>query len=99
MSYKFQSALFYSRTDLCNAIAGEWMTAGGLNSRQDVDDACTQGAESLAAECIDGWGLDQPESDLDPTTWMRARETDRDDIVRAFERFIATRPDIQARQD
>ncbi len=92
MSYEFNGTLFQTRATMCDAIAQEWMTAGGRNHRDEIDAACEMGATALATECIRGWGLDQAD-ETDGPTWMEQRECTRDDIVAAFERFIADRPD------
>lgn len=49
------------------AIASEFLSAGGLNSVEDQREAlAAQTDADLAAECISGWGLDQPSgADLD----------------------------------
>lgn len=101
MSYEFQNILYRTEAAMLAAIACEWLTAGGANSSADIDEIlqredCTP--ESIARECIDGWGLDQagepdPYSGDEPTTWMEDRDITEGDIVSAFREFIAKRPD------
>ena len=58
MSYEFQNTLFKSRNDLCEAIAGAWISAGGANAREYIEKVCTEAnADELVSECIDGFGL------------------------------------------
>jgi hypothetical protein len=93
MAYEFQSTLFPTSREMCEAIAHEWLTAGGLNSTADVSEFIADGAEALADECIAGWGLD--EIDENGKSWMAAREIDRTDIVAGFASFIENRPDVK----
>lgn len=80
MRLEFQSTLFRTARDLTDAIAVEWMTAGGLNDRDFV--AATLAAtsdEALAAEVIGGWDLN--------AEWLAARGIDASDIAAAFGRM------------
>lgn len=91
MSNTFQGTSFATRRAMLDAVAYEWITAGGQNSRDEIDAACRAGAAALADECIRGWGLDQ--NDETGESWIALRECTRDDIVAAFERFDQQRPD------
>jgi hypothetical protein len=57
MSHEFQSTLYPTARAMCDAIAYEWMTAGGDNTSADIDEYAAQGAQFHAEECIEGWGL------------------------------------------
>lgn len=91
MNYEFQSQLFDTARDMLNAVAYEWMTAGGNNTPEMLD-TYPSTPEADARECITGWGLDQSNSD-DRDTWMVERGVGESDVIAAFERFYATRPD------
>jgi hypothetical protein len=87
MSYEFQSTLFRSVSAMCDAIAGEWLTAGGMNKPADVDQIVAgRTAQELATECFEGWDFNDE--------WLAERDTERADIVAGFERFVANRPDL-----
>jgi hypothetical protein len=61
-NYEFGGSLYGNRALVLNAIAGEWMHAGGANTDADILEAfATMTDAELAAECIDGWKLDQSE--------------------------------------
>lgn len=88
MSYEFQSILYRTPSEMCQDIAWAWLSAGGTNTRQDMLGFLAEDTdESLADECIAGFGLDQKAvtryEELDQT-WMETREIDRDDIVAGF---------------
>ena len=93
MNYEFQNTSFPTSREMCEAIAHEWLTAGGLNSAADVSEFIADGAEALADECIAAWGLRN--IDEYGKTWMAAREIDRTDIVAGFASFIENRPDVK----
>lgn len=58
MSYEFQNTLFDNRKDLCEAIAGAWLSADGANTREYIEQViATCSANELVRECIDGYGL------------------------------------------
>lgn len=86
MSYEFQSTLFNTVSQMCNAIAGEWLSAGGSNGRDDIESALRDYTDDqLAAECMEGWGLDQEVGD-EGQTWMESRGIDMDDLKAGFAR-------------
>jgi hypothetical protein len=57
-SFAFQSMLYRTHREMLDAIAHEWLTAGGLNTPEIVA-AITDSDAALAAECVEGWGLGQ----------------------------------------
>jgi len=86
-NYEFQSGLYNSPSQMCAAIAAEWISAGGLNSQSDIENFLSEMTdEHLADECIAAWELDQPEIVLgiEDGSWMSARDAERADLVRAF---------------
>jgi hypothetical protein len=85
MTFEFQNTLHRTADEMCDAIAGEWLSAGGMNSRETMLGFLAEMTdEQLAAECILGWGFDQPESEDAEETWMDARGADAADIESAF---------------
>lgn len=100
MNHEFQNTLFSTVSQMCDAIAYEWMTAGGKNSATGVTELLrVDTAEGHAQECIEAWGLDAPASngyeETREKTWLQARNADTDDVTRAFERFATERPDTK----
>ena len=93
MSHEFQSTLFCTASGMCDAIAYEWMTAGGDNTSAEIDEYAAQGAQHHAEECIEGWGLLRVVDEDTGRTWLDDRDADADMVLRAFERFFETRPD------
>jgi hypothetical protein len=90
MNHEFQSTLYPTSRAMCDAIAYEWMTAGGANNPASID-AMTQSAQHHAEECIEGWNLlAQTESGND---WLADRDSSAAEVLEAFERFLHTRPD------
>ena len=109
-NYEFQSTLYRSERAMLDAIAYEWVTAGGQNRPDDVTEIL--GAEDdrfLAAECIAAWELDVRSGDEEPEDWededsvmvpvadshMDLQQYDREDLRAAFARFRADRPDVR----
>lgn len=87
-TYEFQSTLFRTERDMLDAIAGEWVSAGGANDRETMLEALAELTdEQLAAECVSAWGLDQPASEDAAETWMEKRGIDEADIGLAFGRL------------
>ena len=59
MSWTFQGIAYQTKRDYYAAIAREWLSAGGLNSRQFVREMFAETSdEELADEVIEGWSLD-----------------------------------------
>lgn len=97
MQHEFQSSLYPTARAMCDAIAYEWMTAGGDNSSAEIDRLVPLGAQHHAEECIEGWGLlRHTERDCQPSDWLADRGASAGDVLEAFERFFATRPDRAA---
>lgn len=95
MKYEFQSMLFRTQSEMCDAIAEEWITAGGLNDGECVA-ALLAGTtdQELARDCVAEWRLDQPSHEWslsndgdDAATWLDARGIDAADIAAAFARM------------
>jgi hypothetical protein len=76
-TYEFQSTLFRNAREMHAAIAGEWLSAGGLNSeavqRQFLADVTD---EQMADEANEGWALSGE--------WAEKREFSRDALIEAF---------------
>lgn len=59
MENQFQGMLFSTRDTMLDAIAYEFMTAGGLNDIEAVTDILKNGTdENLAIEATENWELD-----------------------------------------
>ena len=68
--FEIGGVLYRNWRDAIDAIAEEWITAGGANSDADVAEAfATMTDEQLAAECIDGWRLDEERHDERNDEW------------------------------
>lgn len=83
MSYEFQSCLYRTRGDLCDAIAEQWMTACGSNTDEFVREAFSgeQDDLALAREAIEDWNLDPQ--------WQEERGIDSSHIAAGFSRLRA----------
>lgn len=93
MAYEFQSMLHRNLSSMLDAIAYEFMTAGGANSPEMVDGLLGEPA-ALAAECIEGWGLDQADMwDAEAQSHMDQHGYSAADLAEAIAGFIAARPD------
>ena len=56
MSWTFQGIAYQTKRDYYAAIALEWLSAGGLNSRQFVRETFAEMSDDgLADEVIEGW--------------------------------------------
>src|SRR5690554_2936796 len=89
MSYEFQATMFNTPSQMCDAIAREWISAGGLNSRDDITSALRDYTDDqLVAECVEGWGLSQEVGD-EGKTWMEVRDIDLSDLKAGFARARA----------
>ena len=67
MSWTFQGVAYRTARDYYAAIAHDWLSAGGLNSRQFVRETFAETSDDeLADEVIEGWSLDgqQPPSNV-----------------------------------
>ena len=71
MSWTFQGTAYQTKRDYYAAIARDWLSAGGLNSRQFVRETFAETTDDeLADEVIEGWSLDgqQPPFERDGLT-------------------------------
>ena len=71
MSWTFQGVAYRTARDYYAAIAHDWLSAGGLNSRQFVRETFAETSDDeLADEVIEGWSLDgqQPPFERDGLT-------------------------------
>lgn len=95
MINEFQCTLFSSQHQMLAAIAYEYVTAGGANSAEVVDDIIAGGmtAASAAAEAIDGFGLDQADHFDDKPSHMDENGYTAADLEGAMAEFLSTRPD------
>lgn len=98
MTYEFQSILHRTRKDMLAAIASEWLTGGGINSTGTVIDMTKDGmtAEAAAAECIEGWSLDQADSLDDRPSHMGRNGYTADDLTEAMRQAMAPYTDAAA---
>jgi hypothetical protein len=82
---EFQNSLFRTTTEMLDAIAEDWLSAGGANGidfqRAVLDDSTDV---ELAIETIDGWGLARSE---DGPTHMELNEYTAYDLAAAFGRL------------
>ena len=96
--YEFQSSLYRDAREVADAIAGEWITAGGINSREDQARFLADMTDAeLAAEAIEGWGLAEPvehgwneEGEPVELPWLETRDIDQAGIAAAFARYRAS---------
>ena len=71
MNWTFQRTAYQTKRDYYAAIARDWLSAGGLNSRQFVRETSAETSDDeLADEVIEGWSLDgqQPPFERDGLT-------------------------------
>lgn len=98
-SNEFQSALYPTQARMLDAIAEQWITATGANATSDVLRSLSVMSDAeLAAEAIEGWGLDQPaeryhatreDGDIEQRSHMQAMDYTAVDLERAFARLRA----------
>jgi hypothetical protein len=80
MSWTFQGTAYQTKRDYYAAIARDWLSAGGLNSRQFVRETFAETSDDeLADEVTEGWSLDGQQPPFD-----------RDDIAQAFADYRKT---------
>jgi len=61
MNYEWGDTLFRTKTAMLDAIAEAWVTARGHASPAETRRNFHEATDAeLAAQAIDGWGLDQP---------------------------------------
>jgi len=86
---EFGSFLYRTTTDMLDAIAEEWLSAGGANSEEMQRAFLADASDTeLAIEAIDGWGLDLP-GDFGEPSHMEFNEYAADDLAAAFGRLRA----------
>ena len=92
MSYQWGDTLFRTKANMLDAIAAAWATGHGHASpdetRRNFDEATDA---ELAAQAIDGWGLDQPRGrrfslDGERPSHMAEHEYTAADLAEAFAR-------------
>jgi hypothetical protein len=85
--YVFQSGIYPTRTTAHEAVAAEWLSAGGKNDREDVLAILSEHTDAeLASECDEGWGMSLPEEGSDyegaPAPWFELEQ-----LIEAFARL------------
>ncbi len=96
-TYEFQASLFLNSREVADAIAMEYLTAGGGNSEDQVREFLRVSTDAeMADEAIREWGLNNPvaagyneDGDIVTSPWLETRGLDRDDIVSAIARYRA----------
>jgi len=80
MSWTFQGVAYRTGRDYYAAIAHDWLSAGGLNSRQFVRETFAETSDDeFADEVIEGWSLDGQQPPFE-----------RDGLTRAFADYRQT---------
>ena len=60
MSIEFQSTLYRNTSDAHDAVAAEWISAGGMNGRESILEILSDMTDSeIAMECIECWNMNQ----------------------------------------
>jgi hypothetical protein len=86
---EFQNSLFRTTADMLDAIAEEWLSAGGANSEEMQRAFLDESTDAeLAIEAIDGWGLDR-HGDFGEPSHMEFNEYTTSDLAAAFARLRA----------
>jgi len=88
---EFGSFLYRTTTDMLDAIAEEWLSAGGANSKEMQREFLAEASDAeLAIEAIDGWGLNlRGDFYFDDPSHMEFNEYTADDLAAAFARIRA----------
>ena len=82
MTYQFAGQLFNSMNTMCNNIAHEWLSAGGLNNEATQQEFLARTSDdALAIEAINDWELSGE--------WADDCQFEKCDLVRAFARLRA----------
>ena len=82
---EFGSALYRCTSDMVRGIAAEWITAGGSWDDDMVASIlCDFTDADLAAECVDGFGLDFIGDDDRTESHMKFNGYDASDIAAEF---------------
>ena len=93
MSNEFQSTIYNSQGDMLDAIAVEWLTAGGANDIEFIRAYLRDKADAeLADEAIKGWRLDRPDEGFEPRdpSHMEQEGYTAADLAKAFARLRAS---------
>ena len=57
-NYEFQSTLHGNSSEAHDAVAAEWISAGGLNGKDSILEALNDFTDTeIAAECLDAWDM------------------------------------------
>jgi hypothetical protein len=105
MAYEFAGSLYRNEASMLDAIAHDWITAGGSHTQEDVRRILQDFSDNeLADDCITEWELDTPPdpNDLDRHSHMMTHYYQASDLTAAFARFradIEHDMDIEARGD
>lgn len=66
IQYEFGSIAYRNESDMLAAIAGEWLSAGGMNNEATQAQFLAEYSDAdLAAECISEWGLDRGDDEIE----------------------------------
>ncbi len=85
MSYEFQSMLYSSPKNVIDAVANEWLTAGGDNGDTAVREVIASWTDdALADECIEGWKLDVIDPEQQRIFDYSVSEDDKEAILFEF---------------
>ena len=85
---EFAGTLYRTKYEMLDGIAYEYMTAGGLNSSEQIDEILEYiSPEDAADEAIQGWELEEHMDDNGYT---------KEDLTDAMRGFIGARPDRDA---
>jgi hypothetical protein len=99
MTYESGGNLYPNRTAMIRGTVYQWWTAGGANRPEQVDAiGCSANGLAEADEMIEGWGLDFPGDDGEPS-WTVKHQTTREELAEAITEFWATRPDRRTEED
>lgn len=92
---EFAGTIYPSTGAMLSGIAYEYMTAGGINSPEQITDMIDNGLtpEQAAREAIEGWTLDRPDGD-DELSHMDACGYTEAGLIEAMRQFFAARPDL-----
>jgi hypothetical protein len=99
MTYEFAGQLYRTRTSMIRGAVYQWWTAGGANRPEQVDAiGCSADGLAEADEMIEGWGLDVPGDDGDPS-WVAEHSITREELADTITEFWASRPDRRAGEE
>jgi len=82
---EFQSSLYPSTRHMIESIAEEWISAGGSWSKEAIAETLHDYTnDELAAECVEGWGLDFIPDDDSNESHMTFNGYSSGDLSEAF---------------